>query len=134
MLTTYLFLILATCAHLILDLHKEKNNEPIMHWLSASVAVGVSCLLGLFNQLIHDVEWYRFAIYSMCIHFALFDYLWNFFNNKPLFYHGEPSNPHRAWTDSVWDRIPPQGEILFRSWMLGVGISVYHFWYLIVGK
>lgn len=134
MVITYLFLALATVAHLILDLHKEKTNHPIMHWLSAGVAIVVSSILGLFNQLIHDVEWYRFTIYSLCVHFALFDYLWNFFNKKPLFYHGEPSNPSRAWTDRMFDRIPPWGEILFRLWMLGVGISVYHYWYLIVGK
>jgi len=134
MFTTYVLLLVATVMHLMMDMHKQKTKHAIHHWFSALATIGVSVMIGFMNQLIWEIPFYRFAIYSLCIHFALFDYLWNLFNRKPFFYHGEPSNPNRAWTDKMWDRIPPWGEIFFRLWMIGVGIGVYHHWDLIVGN
>lgn len=124
-MVTYSFLLAALCVHLVYDLHKEDVKKPIVHWLSALLAVVVSILFGYINQKLTHVCWWQFAIYSLAIHFALFDYAWNFFNHKPLFYHGTPSNPDRAWSDKMWTRIPPGGELLFRIIGLLAGYGVY---------
>lgn len=133
-IATYLLLAGATVTHLVTDLHKEKTATPIKHWLSAAIAVATSITFGYLNSSFTDTYWWQFAIYSLSIHFCFFDLVWNYFNGHGWFYNGDPKNPHRAWSDKIWDYIPTDAQPLLRLWVLGVGIGVYYHLDLIVGK
>jgi hypothetical protein len=130
---TILTLFLATVGHLIFDLHKQKTTG-INHFLSAAIAILVSIGAGIGNQVFTGVHWYQFAILSLCIHAATFDFIWNLIHFKPAFYHGDPSNPKRAWMDRLWSMTPPIAEVFFKAWFIGVGIGVYFHWDLIVNN
>lgn len=131
---TLILLQLATIFHLVFDYHKLHSGHPIRHWMSATIVVAISVVLGFIDQIRLDHTWWQFAIFSLSIHLALFDFLWNIINKKDLFYFGDPNNPERAWTDKVWSRVPPLGQIFFRSCFLYVGYAVYYHWDLIVAK
>lgn len=131
---TYFLLILATICHLILDLHKQKVKHPIIHWLSALIVFLVSSTLGFANQIFTDYQWWQFTIYSLCIHLALFDPIWNIAHKEDWWYSGTPSNPNRAWTDRIWGNVPPLGQLLFRPWFILFGIGWYYHLDLIIGS
>lgn len=126
-IATYLCLASALIFHLIADLHKEKVKHPIIHWLGALIVCGISVALGFANQLASpEYQWWQFTIYSLCIHLALFDPIWNIANKNPWYYSGSPSNPKRAWTDKFWQMTPPLAQPLFRFIILFAGYSVYY--------
>ena len=126
MITTILISV-ALFAHLIMDLHKRKVGHPIVHWISAAVAVGVSVIVGFANQYLFKGEAYwQFAIYSLSVHFALFDPVWNLCNGQNIFYSGDPKNPSGAWTDKLWRITPTLAQPFIRAWVIAVGYAVYY--------
>lgn len=138
-----LALFLATIAHFVFDRHKEVVHSPIVHWQSAGLVIVVSIMIGFITQGIIDFRyqvpkgfyrWWQFTIFSLTIHFCFFDLIWNVLHGYAWDYHGTPTNPNRAWTDRLWERLPPWGEIFLRLWVPAVGYGVYFCWDLIVGK
>jgi len=126
MILTYLLLLTALIVHMLFDLHKQKVHKPIIHWLSAMIVVLVATGSGWINQLIMHVSWWQFMIYSLSIHAALFDVIWNLDHHENIFYAGDINNPNRAWTDRIWSRVSPGGQILFRAWILIFGGAWYY--------
>lgn len=124
---TYLGLMVALLYHLITDFHKHKTGHPIKHWLGALCVVTISAIIGFANQFVSiEYKWWQFLIYSLSIHFALFDPIWNFLNKNLWYYAGDPNNHNCAWTDRFWQRVPPLAQILFRFVFLFIGYSVYY--------
>lgn len=132
MILTYLLLLSALIEHLFMDFHKAQHQKPIVHWISAGLVLVVSVAAGFLNQWLTHVSWWQFVIYSLSIHLALFDPIWNEINGNDLFYAGTPNNPDRAWTDRLWQYVPPMGQILFRLWFLLFGAGWYYHLDLIV--
>jgi len=120
----YFLLLIPLIAHLVVD-----YKGTVHHKLNAvgvtvlSVVVGL-CLPGYFWQG---------ALFALCIHFSLFDPIYNLMHDHPFFYNGNSKNPDRAMTDKIWDVIPPHGQILFRFIILSVGFGVYHHLPQIIG-
>ena len=131
---TYILLCTALFLHLVFDLHKQKEKKPIVHWLSATLVVCTSFALGFVAQFFSDYPWWRFAFYSLMIHLVLFDYMWNWFHDEAWYYHGDVTNPKRAWTDKMWNRVPPLGELLFKIIFLILGYLVYYNWDQIISS
>lgn len=126
MITIFL-LSLALFAHLLMDLHKRKAGHPIVHWISALVAVGVSVLVGFGNQyLFPEYAFWQFAIYSLSVHFALFDPLWNVCNKQDWYYSGDPNNKSGAWMDKLWRQTPVIAQPFIRAWAVAVGYGIYY--------
>jgi len=133
---TYLLIFLlslATLLHLWMDFHKISTGHPIRHWISAGVAILVSSVLGAVNHLFSEQHWWQFAIFSLGVHFALFDYLWNTMNHKPWLYNGDPYNPERSWFDKLWSQVPPIANPFLRLWVFGVASGFYYHWDWIKG-
>lgn len=116
---------MALVMHLVFDFHKLHSGGKIRHWLSALLAVTVSLLGGLVNQLITNVHWWQFTLLSLGIHFALFDPIWNLINKHPFFYNGDPNNPDRALLDKMYDYLPPWGAVFLRLWVIACTAGVY---------
>ena len=131
---TYLGLVVALIYHLVSDFHKRQTGHPIRHWLSALLAVTTSCIIGLLIQFTTEYQWWQFAVYSLSVHAALFDPIWNLVNKEKWYYAGTWGNPNRAWTDKFWSRVPPGGQILFRGIILILGNFVYYRWDQIIAK
>ena len=124
---TYVGLSVALIYHLLTDFHKHKVGHPIRHWLGALCVVTISAIIGVLNQVVSpEYQWWQFVIYSLSIHLALFDPIWNLLNKNPWYYAGDPNNPNGAWTDKFWQRVPPLAQILFRAWFLIMGAEVYY--------
>lgn len=135
MIITYLILLTALIVHLYFDGHKQKVHKPIKHWLSATIVFAVSCTAGWINSLIvPDVVWWQGTVYSLSLHLALFDPIWNLSEGHDLFYAGDPANPNLAWTDKIWAKVPPVGQILFRIWFILFGSGFYYHLNLILGQ
>lgn len=89
--------------------------------------------MGVLNQIVSpEYEWWKFVVYSLCVHAALFDPIWNKLNKQKWYYAGTWGNPNRAWTDRFWQNVPPLGQILFRFIILFLGHSVYYNWQRII--
>jgi hypothetical protein len=123
-----MLLISATILHLMSDMHKKTKNA-IVHWVSATITVSASVVLGFANAAFTDMAWFQFAIFSLSIHFCFFDLIWNWANKKRWNYHGEETNPKRAWMDKFWAYIGinPLIEIFLRLIVLLLGIMVYYY-------
>ena len=127
---TYLLLLLPTLTHIIFDYSKRYTGGKIRHWLSALIAVSMSVILGFTDK---SVYFWQFAGYALAIHFCYFDPLWNKANRHDWHYNGDRTNPERAWTDKMWDRVPIYAQPFIRLWVLAVGYSVYYHLDLIIG-
>jgi hypothetical protein len=114
-------------------MHKRKVGKPIIHWLSALVVFFVASGFGFINTLFTNYAWWQFAFYSMAIHLALFDPIWNFLHKESWYYSGTSSNPSRAWMDKFWSVTPPLAQPLFRFIFFYLGYAVYYRWNEIVG-
>jgi len=125
------FLVVALIVHLVVDYHKHAKQTPIEHWQSALYVVGVSAIMGLLNFAVTGISIYLFVIASLGIHFALFDFIWNFANHKPMFYHGLVTSDTSSLMDRFWSRVPPAGEVLFKVIILYGALEVYYNWSLI---
>jgi len=143
MIILFIFaLLLGTIIHIGVDRHRESVDHPIVHWQSAALVLFTTLAMGFVTQEVIDAKygaqeyyrWWHFTIFSLTIHFSLFDIIWNSLHGHPWNYHGTPSNPNRAWTDKFWDMLPWWGEIFVRLWVPAVGYGVYFNWNLIVGK
>ncbi len=119
---------LATLIHLWMDFHKIHSGHPIRHWISAGVVILGSSTLGLINQFFGGHPWWQFTIFSMGIHFAIFDYLWNALNHKSWLYNGDINNPERSWSDKLWDHIPPIANPFLRLWVFLCASGFYYHW------
>ena len=124
---------LVLLSHILIDFDRQRMNKPILHWLSAMLVFAVSVFFGFLVDVIVGVAWWKFTILSLCVHLAVFDPLWNLLHNNYIFYQGDPNNPNRAFTDKIWDRVPPLGQIFFRIWVILVGLAIFSHWALIVG-
>lgn len=115
----YLLLLLPTTVHAIVD-----YKGVVKHWLNPIYVTAIAILAGL----ILPGFWWQGAFYALCLHFSLFDIVYNISHKHPILYHGDPDNKDRALTDKLWAYFGqvPHGEILLRLWILGVGISVYY--------
>lgn len=131
---TYLGLMVALVYHLATDFHKKETGHPIRHWFGALCVVLISCIIGLLVQFTTKYEWCQFVVYSLSVHAALFDPIWNMLNKQKWYYAGTWGNPNIAWTDLFWQRVPPGGQILFRFAILFVGNAVYYRWDQIIAK
>ncbi len=117
----YAFLCLPTIVHLIVD-RKGKVN----HKLNAVYVLALSILVGLFLYEFTGY-WWQGSIYALCIHFALFDPIYNLMHGKSFFYHGSSTNPDQALTDKLWNYLAPHYEIFIRLWFLLFGYGVFYY-------
>lgn len=134
---TYLLIFLlslATFLHLLMDFHKLHTGHPIRHWISAACAIIISSAAGIVNHFFVSQQWWQFAVLSLGVHFALFDYLWNALNNKSWLYNGDIENPNRSWMDKLFDYIPPIANPFVRLWVFGMSAGVYFHWDWVIGR
>jgi len=124
-LLVILILLIPTFTHLIFDYHKMYSGGKIRHWLSASIAVLTSVVVGITVQKVDNVFWWQGTIFALAIHFAFFDPLWNWANHHKWHYNGDRTNPERAFTDRMWDRVPIYVQPFVRLWVLYVGYAFY---------
>ncbi len=116
--------------HLWFDLHKQKQNHPIVHWISAAIVLSISLFFGIGDEIFsHRAhKWEQFAILSLLIHLSLFDPIWNWLHREEWNYHGSADNPKQAWTDKIWTEVHPLGELFFRAVFLILGFCVWFSW------
>ena len=119
MILEYLLLLLPTIIHAVID-----YKGAVKHWLNPIYVILIAVLIGLFLP----GYWWQGAFYALCIHFSIFDIIYNISHKHPLLYHGDINNLDRAFTDKIWDKFsqPPHAEIFLRIWVLIVGIYVYY--------
>lgn len=121
----YILLSLPLLVHLAVD-----YSGVVKHKLNAAYVFGIALLVGF---VLPGFFW-QGAFYSLCIHFAFFDPMYNMMHGHNFFYYGDPKNPDRAWMDKLREAyVPPHAEVFIRLWVLGVGIGVYHYLPLIIG-
>ena len=114
----YFFLLLPLITHLAIDFKGKVN-----HKLNAVYVLALSLMVGVLLP----GYWWQGTVYALCIHFALFDPLYNLIHKQKFFYNGDPSNPDRALTDRLWDITPIHGQVFIRLLFLGTGFTLYHF-------
>jgi hypothetical protein len=115
----YLLLLSPLITHLIVD-----YRGTVLHWLNAiyvtAIAVSIGFILG-----------WEGAVYSLCIHFSLFDPFYNWMHGHRWNYHGNAPEDKKAWTDKQWEKLNYLEESFVRIFALILGIALYHYSHLL---
>lgn len=120
MILIYLLLCSPLITHLVIDF-----RGTVIHWLNFTYVLAMAVSIGFI------LGW-EGAVYSVCIHFSLFDPIYNLMHGHAWDYHGDPRYPEQqAFTDKQWEKIPWYGEIMVRLFVLAVGIGVFHYSHLL---
>src|SRR5258706_5312843 len=88
LLIQYLFLLLPLTIHLLHDLGEIGRNRSPNHPLMAATVLFCALAFGWWLHAWTRIHFWQFTIYSLAIHFTLFNYLLNYFRvpREPVFY------------------------------------------------
>lgn len=118
----YLFLILPLLIHVLHDVPEINGGHSPNHPRMALIVLVVACLSGYFLYPMFRVEFWRFALFSLAIHFSFFNYILNYFRKprEPFFYIG----------NGFWDRLlkpfPPVVRLAIQIGVIILGGWIYY--------
>lgn len=115
-LLEYILLLSPLIAHVAID-----YKGTVKHGMNAVLMVGIAFVAAMVLRLFGHQIIYSF-IYSLCIHFAFFDFFYNITHGHRWNHLGKT-----AWTDRQMGKLPVYGQVFIRLWFLLVGIGVFHY-------
>ena len=118
----YLFLCLPLAIHILHDVPEINHDHSPNHPKMAAIVLAAACISGYFLYPMFRVPFWRFALLSLAIHFAFFNYILNYLRKpqEPFFYIG----------NGFWDRIlkifPAPVRLVLQAGALIGGFYIYY--------
>lgn len=120
----YLFILFPLLLHTWHDAGELNKGEKVYHGVNVLLMLVLALVSGLWLQkwAIPGTTWWRYMVYAFCLHFALFNYLINYFRTPRLPMHHLGKGP---W-DSLLLPLSYPVQIMLQSAVAIIGASVYY--------